>query len=475
MKYVSSVVVCVVLAAGCAAESSPEPSGVCGQTAPCAGVSPDGNEDIDVDGLSVDGLNGGKADAVDRVQRAVADATADGELDEADIAAIFESAGNRVSADEMNVIRMALGEDAKFTVTPEAGAKGRVLARTHGLPAVEIEVIQSGQSFGGSEVPPAVNELATRARLFGAVAYDVREVDDDGDQVWTHYPSLSPAVGNMAWSYTEITPFVLESDRDDATLQFLQVVGYDTTSSGAKRPRYETRTGGTGNISAHYDESYHPQLMARGQSGQKWASNCGILSDGTVHCLPAVRRDINQRVILTNPALARGRRLMYHGHISAKAGEITDVELSGIPSKLTARGKVVLIDPLSLLQAWGFQVRDGLQVRWGNTSDGVPYRDAWAGVLREKRTLDTQCETICGLKASAACNADASLATCVGMCAHDDSDAATRKGCAGPYERLAECHAALTASSFVCVDDAAQPDATSCTTEADELSSCLNP
>ncbi len=166
---------------------------------------------------------------------------------------------------------------------------------------------------------------------------------------------------------------------------------------------------------------------------------------------------------------------MYHGHISAKAGEITDVELSGIPSKLTARGKVVLIDPLSLLQAWGFQVRDGLKVRWGNTSDGVPYRDAWAGVLREKRTLDTQCEAICGLKASAACSAEASLATCVGMCAHDDSDAATRQGCAGPYERLAECQAALTASAFVCVDNAAQPDAAACTAEVDELGTCLLP
>ncbi len=473
MNKTQCVAASVVFVIGCGSEPAAPADSACGQAAPCLGVSPDGNEDYDVDGLSVDGLNGGKADAVDRVEKAVSDATIDGELDAADVALVFEAAGERISADEMNVIRLAISEDVKFSVTAEALATAHTRARTHGLPVAEAEAVLASTSFGGSQVPEAVTELFTRARLFGAAAYDVAEVDDDGEQVWTHYPALSPAVGNMAWDYTEVTPFALESDRDDATLQFMQIVGYETLGNGAKVPRYETKTGGTGNISAHYDETYHPQLMARGSSGQKWASNCAILSDGSVHCLPAVRRDINQRVILTNPALSRGRHLMYHGHISAKAGEITDVELSGIPSKLTARGKVVLVDPLSALQAWGFVIRDGLKVRWGNTSSGVPYRDAWAGVLREKTVLDSQCESVCALQSGANCGGSSAQATCVGQCVHDKADAAKRAGCAGPYERLTECHAALTQSAMTCDGGEAKPDATSCVDQVSELATCF--
>ncbi|MEZ4227410.1 MAG: hypothetical protein R3B13_41110 [Polyangiaceae bacterium] len=462
---------CLLLAA-CGSEPPDGGEGsACGKSGPCAGVSADGNEDYDVDGLSVDGLNGGKADAVDRVEKAVQDATVDGELDDADVADLFDAAGERVSADEMNVIRVALGEDARFVVTDGAKQLGAELARVSGLPQSEAELVLSNASFGGTPVPPAVTELLARARLFGATAYDVREVDADGEQVWTHYPSISPSVGNMAWDYTEITPFALEADRDAADLQYLQIVGYDSVNGG-KLPRYETRTGGTGNIAAHYDETYHPELFARGQSGQKWASNCAVLSDGSLHCLPAVRRDVLQRVILTNPALARGRHLLYHGHVSAKAGEITDVELSGIPSKLVAKGKVVTVDPLRLFAAWGFKLRAGISLRWGNTSSGTPYRDAWAGVVRTKRVLDGQCEATCARKATLGCPADLDESTCVGMCAHDAADAAVRKGCAGEYERLQECQSALTASQFACVDDHASPSG-ACASEGSELESCL--
>ncbi len=154
-----------------------------------------------------------------------------------------------------------------------------------------------------------------------------------------------------------------------------------------RRARYEARVGGTGNISAHYDEVYHPDIYARGRSGQRWSSNFAILSDGSLHCLPAARRSVAQDLILTNPHLSRGARLLYNGHLTVRAGVVTSVEMSGRLSKRAARGKSVFVDPIAMLEAWGLEIAPDVSLRYGNTSDGTPVRDLEAGVVR---AADTQ-------------------------------------------------------------------------------------
>jgi hypothetical protein len=98
-----------------------------------------------------------------------------------------------------------------------------------------------------------------------------------------------------------------------------------------------------------------------------------------------------QDVILTNPALSRCNQiagfedachtLLYMGHITASGGVITSVEVSGRVSKRIARGRANLIDPISLLDAWGFERSAGLRVRYGNTEDGIPVTNSERGVL----------------------------------------------------------------------------------------------
>ena len=64
---------------------------------------------------------------------------------------------------------------------------------------------------------------------------------------------------------------------------------------------------------------------------------------------------------------------------------VTSVEVSGRVSKKIARGRVHMIDPIALLEAWGFETAPGLDVHYGNTEDGVPERDLEAGVLTPPR------------------------------------------------------------------------------------------
>ena len=96
-------------------------------------------------------------------------------------------------------------------------------------------------------------------------------------------------------------------------------------------------------------------------------------------------------MILTNPALSRCNNfagfeegchsLLYMGHITASAGVITSVEVSGRVSKRIGSGKSNLIDPVALLDAWGFERIANLRVRFGNTEDGIPVTNAERGVL----------------------------------------------------------------------------------------------
>lgn len=150
--------------------------------------------------------------------------------------------------------------------------------------------------------------------------------------------------------------------------------------------------GGTGDVLASYDEVYHPDVYARGSRGQRWANNCAILSDGSLHCLPAARRSVVRDLILTHPHLSRCnaypgyeedcRHPLYHGHIDIRAGVVVGVEMSGRISKRAARDQATFIDPIGLLEAWGFSVAPEVRLRFGNIRSGVPVRDAEAGIIR---------------------------------------------------------------------------------------------
>lgn len=380
--------------AGCAADSLPAP----GADGPPCGIAACSADDPDTDFPDYIEAGGGKADA-EGVESEIAARVTDGVFDADDVRAAFEATGRRVGRGEILVIRDAL-ESAAYEVTPEAVETALAMAANANLFDYEVEYLEdAGLSYGGSEIPDAVRELVARARLNGAVAYDVREQDDDGEGVWNPYPAITPPVENMTFEHTEVTPSKLAADVADVDLVFNRIAGTETAeycdpSGGCRdyqRITYDEGVGGTGNIAAQYDEVRHEDIYARGSAGQVWASNCAILSDGSVHCLPAARRSVLQNVILTNPHLSRCnpyqgfetgcRNMLYHGHITARGGVITSIEVSGRLSKRVAKGRVNLIDPLAVLEAWGFEIAPGVSVRYGNTEDGSPVRDLEGGVL----------------------------------------------------------------------------------------------
>jgi hypothetical protein len=340
---------------------------------------------------------GGKAD-VDAVRVALEQVTADGELSADDVAELFDAAGGNLSRGEALTIRDAIAS-TDFKVTDEAKQEAFDRAYVANLFDYEVDALLQGTGYDGAEIPQAVRDLVAKARLNGAAAFDVRERRGDGEGRWSPYPTTSPPVGNMAFDYTRITPEILAADVAATDLEYKAIVGSETAeqcdAAGScfefEQARYEDRVGGTGNIQAHYDEVWHPELEARGSSGQKWASNCAFLSDGSIHCLPAPRRSVLQDLILTNPHLSRCNRIagfeeachtvMYLGHITARGGVIQSVEVSGRVSKRIAKGQANLIDPIALFDAWGFERSPSLTVRFGNTEDGLPVTNADGGVL----------------------------------------------------------------------------------------------
>ncbi len=376
-----ALAITAALLSACGIEGSHDPTGpspeACGVVA-CS----DDSEGFEPAPLPADRF--GKADA-DNVDAALARLTSDGILEADEVPELFAAAGNRVNEREMAVVRSAL-EAPAFQVTPEADARVRFMARTHGLSEAEVSYAEAGLTYAGTSVPAAVTELLARARLHGALAYDVNERDGDGEGVWSPYPATTPPTANMRFDYTEITAERLEADAADAAVEYNAIIGTEeaTLPDGRtyRRAKYEARTGGTGRVAAHYDEVYHPDIYARGRGGQRWASNFAILSDGSLHCLPATRRSVAQDVILTNPHLSRGAHLLYNGHLTVEAGVVTSIEMSGRLSKRAAKGKTVFVDPVAMLEAWGFEIGDGVFLRFGNTSDGVPVTDADAGVVR---------------------------------------------------------------------------------------------
>lgn len=342
------------------------------------------------------GDDGGKADSA-AVNARAEQLTQDGSLSVADVDQLFAAAGDSVSKSEMLAIRDAV-ESTAYTVS--AAAKDRALERAlfaNLLPPETQELrVSATAAYGGNKVPAAVRDLIAKARLNGAAAFDVRETDSNGEGRWNPYPTTSPPVENMTFQHTWITPQRLADDKADTTATYQMITGTRQVTDPQSGQQYQEvtyapGTGGTGNIAAQYDEAYHPDIYARGSSRQIWSSNCGFLSDGTIHCLPAARRNVAQDLILTNPHLSRCsdepgfeddcHTMMYLGHITASGGVITNVEISGRLSKEVARGRINAVDPIALLAAWGFETSPSLRLQFGNTEDGTPVRDTERGIL----------------------------------------------------------------------------------------------
>lgn len=348
------------------------------------------------------------------VKNAIRTLTADGLLDKEDIQKAAEAAGNRISAGEMSAIRDAVldadnipgtgdnrfdGYDTTIEAFHEAAGLGARFT-IHGGQLQRIESLEEATSvrdvsFGGTEVPQAVKDVLAKAYENGLEPFDVTETRRDraGEVkgVFSDYPSVSEPVENMAFDYTELTPQALEADLNDPSEYNVMVPKRSLGPGGQSMTEitYERRSGGTGNVLSHYDEGMHSDIFARGSSGQKWANNFAILSDGSIHALPAARRDKDGKVILTNPALARGKRVLYMGHLDIQNGVVQSVEMSGRLCRRAASGEQKFIDPIAILDAWGFEMTPSLRdradqgkgIHFSNTRDGVPHRDLDLGII----------------------------------------------------------------------------------------------
>ena len=257
------------------------------------------------------------------------------------------------------------------------------------LAAEEDALMQVGvqtKSFGGSVIPQAVKELINQAKAAGVEPYDVRSLakdpvidDHDGESYtvkgnFSPYPQSTQASGTMAFSYTEITPEKIKQDME--TEQTFKVLdGYKTETYTDQRTgktesyqvaKYKDVTAkGSGNIHAQYDTASHGEMYARTSDGAKYANNFAILADGTLHALPAMRRtEKNPNLILTNPSLARGKRMLFNGHLTMRNGVITSIGMSGRIHKSAAEGDHKFIDPLPLLKAWGFDLSPTLRLNF---------------------------------------------------------------------------------------------------------------
>lgn len=328
--------------------------------------------------------------SVKDVKSAFARVAQDRKIDSKDVDTILSSAGN-ISKDEAAAIkseadkyagqldpaaktklRTKLGEIDQLRAQALAQNKDlqitakKLSTEAHGLLAEG----KTTKSFGGSPIPEAVKKVVNQALAGGAIAYDVRELKPDPvydtshgepemtlDGKYNPYSQESTARDSLAFSHTELTPEKVAKDM--ATSQTFNVI----TGQKNNEATYEKVTmKGSGNITELYDEAYHSDPFARGRGGQKYASNFAILADGSVHAVPASRRsDANPGLILTTASLARGKQMLFNGHLHMEKGVVTYVGLSGRLCKLQQDG-TKFVDPIALLKAWGFQTSPGLTV-----------------------------------------------------------------------------------------------------------------
>lgn len=328
--------------------------------------------------------------SVSDVKNAFRQVTQDRKIDTKDVDTILSSAGS-ISKDEQAAIK---AEADKFAGMMDPAAKKKlqsklgeidslrrdaaennreITAQARTLSAETAKLLKVGsdtKSFGGTKIPDAVKNAVNNAIKGGATAYDVRELKPDpvydtshGDPELTldgkfnPYSQESNARDSLAFSHTELTPAKIEEDMN--TVQTFNVI----TGVKNNQATYEKQTmKGNGRITELYDEANHSDTFARGPGGQKYASNFAILADGSLHAVPASRRSkADPGLILTTASLARGKQMLFNGHIHMEAGVVTYVGMSGRLCKQQKDG-MKFADPIEIIKAWGFKTAPGLTV-----------------------------------------------------------------------------------------------------------------
>ena len=328
--------------------------------------------------------------SVSDVKSAFQRVTADRKIDVKDVDTILQSAGN-ISKEEQKAIKAEADKfagmmepDAKRKLQTKLGevdslrrdaaeANAGVQASAARLTAEATKLLTVGtatKSFGGSQIPDAVKTAVSGMLKNGAIAYDVRELKPDPVYDSSHgepemtiegkfnpYSQESNAADSLAFKHTELTPAKIAEDMN--TVQTFNVI----TGVKNNQATYEKVTQkGNGNITDLYDEANHADTFARGRGGQKYASNFAILADGSMHAVPAARRSkADPGLILTTASLARGKQMLFNGHIRMEAGVITYMGMSGRLCKQQNDG-AKFVDPVEIAKAWGFKTAPGLKV-----------------------------------------------------------------------------------------------------------------
>ena len=321
-------------------------------------------------------------------------AAADGKISGAELNSIAADAG-AIDFKEEKAFKEGMDQFAGMIAPTDAAAMRGHLAELPALrrdaadvngqvqrisPALQAEADMllgpgATRSYGGTPIKEAVKAAMKAELAKGAIRYDVREMKPDPvfdtshgepqmhlDGKYNPYAQDQRAVDSMAFDYTELTPEKIQKDM--TTPQTWQELdGY--TDATRKVAKFKTVTGTPkgGNISALYDEASWPQTKARGPGGQKYANNFAILADGSVHAVPASRRTAAEPWrILTTASLARGKPMVFNGHLGMTNGVITYVGMSGRLCKLEDKGDAKFIDPIPVLLAAGFKLAPGLKV-----------------------------------------------------------------------------------------------------------------
>ena len=297
--------------------------------------------------------------------------------EEAEIKKSVDSFGSKVDADAKAKLREKLGEISYLrkeaaSINKSVKSSAPKLAKEA---ADKLKVGVATKSYGGSPVPEAVKKYVNEAIKKGATSYDVREMKKDpvydtehGDPELTLDGKFNPygqdqrAEDSMTFEYTELTPAKFGADTN-TTQTWKELDGYNGSGQGASA-KFKTVTGKpAGNITALYDEATWSETKARGPGGQKYANNFAILADGSMHCVPASRRSkADPGRILTTASLARGKPMLFNGHIEMRDGVVTYIGMSGRLCKLQAKGEAKFVDPVEIIKAWGFKTAPGLTV-----------------------------------------------------------------------------------------------------------------
>ncbi|MFO0597955.1 MAG: hypothetical protein U0228_21820 [Myxococcaceae bacterium] len=328
--------------------------------------------------------------SVGDVKKAFQTVIQDRKITASDVDTILSSAGS-ISKDEQAAIKSEADKyagmmepDAKKKLQTKLGEidslrrdaasnNREITAQASKLSAEAHKLLTVGtdtKSFGGTKIPDAVKNAVNEMIKNGATAYDVRELKPDpvydtshGDAEMTldgkynPYSQQSHAKDSLAFSHTELTPEKIAADMN--TVQTFNVI---KGVNGDNAIYEKVSMKGSGNITELYDEAYHSDTFARGPGGQKYASNFAILADGSVHAVPAARRSkADPGLILTTASLARGKQMLFNGHIHMEAGVVTYVGMSGRLCKQQADG-MKFADPIAIIKAWGFKTAPGLAV-----------------------------------------------------------------------------------------------------------------